>query len=152
MLIGPVILDHRMPGQNFLDILQNELPKQLKDVPLAARIATYFQYDGAPSHRLVMQHLSDTFPNWWIGRGSNITWAPRRPDLTPLNFCLWSWMKSEVYRRKVDTRNELLDRIMDAVARIQESQDALRRATHHVFTRVAKRIDADGEMFENLLY
>ena len=32
MLIGPVILDDRMTGQNYLDFLQNELPKQLEDV------------------------------------------------------------------------------------------------------------------------
>jgi hypothetical protein len=26
------------------------------------------------------------------------------PDLTPLDFCLWGWMKSEVYKIKVDAR------------------------------------------------
>ena len=57
-----------MTGQNCLDFLQNELPKQLEDVPLAAQNAMYFQHDGAPSHhtRHVMQHLNDTFPNWWM--------------------------------------------------------------------------------------
>ena len=62
MLIGPVILDDRMTGQNYLDFLQNDLPKQLEDVPLATRIAMYFQYDGASSHytRQVMQHRNDT--------------------------------------------------------------------------------------------
>ena len=29
MLIGPVVLDDRMTGQNYPDFLQNELPKQL---------------------------------------------------------------------------------------------------------------------------
>jgi len=47
---GPVILDDRMTGQNYLDLLQNELPKQLEGVPLATRIAMYFQHDRAPSH------------------------------------------------------------------------------------------------------
>ena len=42
MLIGPVILDDRMTGQNYLHFLQNELPKQLEDVPLATRIAISF--------------------------------------------------------------------------------------------------------------
>ena len=42
MLIGPVILDGRMTGQNYLDFLQNELPKQLEKVPLTTRIATHF--------------------------------------------------------------------------------------------------------------
>jgi len=29
MLIGPAILDDRLTGHNYLDFLQNELPKQL---------------------------------------------------------------------------------------------------------------------------
>jgi hypothetical protein len=33
------------------------------------------------------------------------------PDLNPLGFCLWGWMKNEVYKTKVDTRDELLARI-----------------------------------------
>jgi len=33
MLICPVILDDHMTRQNYLDFLQNELPKQLEDVP-----------------------------------------------------------------------------------------------------------------------
>jgi len=74
MLIGPVILDDSVTGQNYLDFLQNELPKQLEYVPLATRIAMYFQHDGAPSHytRHVMQHFNDTFSNRWIGHGSTI--------------------------------------------------------------------------------
>jgi len=53
-----------MRGQNYLDFLQNELPKQLEDVPFATRIAMYFQHDGAPSHytRHVMQHLMTLSP------------------------------------------------------------------------------------------
>jgi hypothetical protein len=58
-------------------------------------------------------------------------------------------MKREAYRRKADIWDELLDRIMDAIARIEERQDGLRRATRHVLTRVAKSIDADGGIFEN---
>ena len=42
--------DRAMTGQNYLDFLQNEVPKQLEDVPLATRIAMYFQHDGGPSH------------------------------------------------------------------------------------------------------
>jgi hypothetical protein len=53
-------------------------------------------------------------------------------------------MKSEVYRRKVDTH------ILDAISGIKERQDELRRATRHVLT-VTKIIDVDGGIFENLL-
>jgi len=148
---GPVILDDRMRGQNYIDFLQNELPKQLEDVPLATRIGMYFQHDGAPSQytRHVMLHLNDTFPNRWIDRGSTINWPPKSPDLTQLDFCLWGLLKSEVYRKKVDTRDELLVNILHVIACIKESQDALRQKTRHIFTRVAKCTDIDGGIFEH---
>ena len=87
-----------------------------------------------------------------IGRGSTINWPPRSPDLTPLDFCLWGLMKSEVYRKKVDTRDELLVNIQGVIACIKGRQDAIRRTTRHVLTRVAKCIDVDGGIFEHLLY
>jgi hypothetical protein len=61
-------------------------------------------------------------------------------------------MKSEVYRRKVDTQDELPDHIMDVFARIKESQEAFRRATRHVLTRIAKCTDVDSGIFENVSY
>ena len=51
----------------------------------------------------------------------------------------------------LDTRDELLVNIQDVIACIKERQDALRRTTRHVFTRVAKCIDVDGGIFEHLL-
>ena len=35
------------------------------------------------------------------------------PDITPFDFCLWGSMKSEVYKRKVDTPDQPLARILD---------------------------------------
>ena len=32
----------------------------------------------------------------------------KSPDLNALHFCLWSWSRSEFYKRTVDTRDELL--------------------------------------------
>ena len=56
-----------------------------------------------------------------------------------------------MYRKKVSTRDELLVNILDVIACIKERQDALRRTTRHVSTRVAKCIDVDGGIFEHLL-
>jgi hypothetical protein len=49
------------------------------------------------------------------------------------------------------TWSELLERVMDAVARMKEREDELRRATRHALTRVAKCIDVDDGIFENVL-
>jgi hypothetical protein len=73
------------------------------------------------------------------------------PDLTPLDFSLWRWMKSEVYKTKVDTRDELLARILYAAARINKFEDQLRRTTRDLRTRVAKCTEVDDGIFENLL-
>jgi hypothetical protein len=59
-------------------------------------------------------------------------------DLTPLHFCLWGWTKGNIYKRKVDTRYELLGRTLDAAVRIKKSVDQLRRTTpRDLRTRVA---------------
>ena len=61
------------------------------------------------------------------------------------DFCLWGWLKSEVYKEKVNTRDELVARIMNSAALIkQERQDDLRRATRTVAKRVEKYIEVYG--------
>ena len=68
------------------------------------------------------------------------------------NFCLWGWMKSEVCKEEVNTRDELVARTMNSAALIkQERQDDLRRATRTVAKRVEKCIEVDGGKFEHLL-
>ena len=62
-------------------------------------------------------------------------------------------MKSEVYKEKVNTRDELIARIMNSAALIkQERQNDLRRATRTVAKRVEKCIEFDGEIFKHLLW
>ena len=68
------------------------------------------------------------------------------------DFCLWGRMKSEVYKEKTNTRDELVARNMNSAAVIQkERQDDLRSATRAVVKRVEKCIEVDGGIFEHLL-
>jgi len=60
-------------------------------------------------------------------------------------------MKSEVYKTKVDTTDELLARILDAADRIKKREDQLRRTTRDLRTRVAKCTEVDGGICEHLL-
>jgi len=61
-------------------------------------------------------------------------------------------MKSEVYKEKVNTTEELFARIMKSAAIIkQERQDDLRRATRTVAKRAEECIEVDGGIFEHLL-
>ena len=68
------------------------------------------------------------------------------------DLCVWGWMKSEVYKEKVNARDELVAVIMNSAALLkQERQDNLRRATRTVAKRVEKCIEVDGGIFEHLL-
>ena len=61
-------------------------------------------------------------------------------------------MKREVYKEKVNTREEMVARIMNSAALIkQERQDDLRRATRTVAKRVEICIEVDGGIFERWL-
>ena len=62
-------------------------------------------------------------------------------------------MKSEICKEKVNTKDELVARIMNSAALIkQERQDDLRRATRAIAKRVEKFIEVDGGIFEHLLW
>ena len=57
-----------------------------------------------------------------------------------------------MYKEKVNTRDELVARIMNSAALIKEErQDDLRRATRTITKRVEKCTEVNGGMFEHLL-
>ena len=59
-------------------------------------------------------------------------------NLTPLYFCLWGGMKSEVNKIQLDTPDELLASIVDAAGSIKECADQLTRTAGDLRARVAK--------------
>jgi hypothetical protein len=61
-------------------------------------------------------------------------------------------MKSDVYKRKVVTRDELPARVLDATLRIKEREGQLRRSTRDIRTRVLDWTEFEGGVFENLLW
>ena len=62
------------------------------------------------------------------------------PDPTPLDFCLLCWMKSEVYKRRVDTGDKLTTRISDAAARTKKCEAQFRQTKCDLHTQVAKSL------------
>ena len=56
-------------------------------------------------------------------------------------------MKSEVYKEKVNTRDELVARIVNSALIKQERQDDLRRATRTIAKKVEKCIEVDDGIF-----
>ena len=66
-----------------------------------------------------------------------------------INMCI---MKSEVYRSKVDTQDELLARILDAAANTKNREYQLRRTTRHLHTRVTNCTEIDDGTVSNICF
>ena len=60
-------------------------------------------------------------------------------------------MKDIVYQVKVQTREALLERILDAAMTIRNKRVELRSATSTVHTRATHCVDVQGDIFENLM-
>ncbi|XP_076320494.1 uncharacterized protein LOC143230577 [Tachypleus tridentatus] len=69
----------------------------------------FFQQDGAPPHfhRDVRVYLDASMPDRWIGRRESVEFLARSPDLTPMDFFLWGFLKDKVYSTKRATIDEL---------------------------------------------
>jgi len=80
----------------------------------------WFQQDGATAHtaRKSMALLREMFPGQLISLRGDILWPARSPDLTPCDYFLWGYLKTEVFKHRPRTLQALKDAIRLEVARI----------------------------------
>ena len=146
-IIGPYFLPN-LNGVNYRHFLNTFITEYLENVPLNSFMTTWFQLDGCPSHYSIVSRewLDDHFPNRWIGRGGPVAWPPRSPDLTPLDFFIWGYLKSIVYAVPIHSLNQLKDRIKEACQQVNRQQCL--KATRSVRKRCQKCIEVLGRNFE----
>jgi hypothetical protein len=78
--------------------------------------------------------LNEKFPDACTGRGGPIPWPPRSPDLTPMDFFLWGYVKKSVCGEKIGDLQHLRDRIATAIATV--TPDIIQRAWHEIEYRL----------------
>ena len=143
-----------MNAQKYLDLLRNDVIPAIQASATAQNIPfgqMYFQQDGHPAHyaRVVTDYLHLTFPQRWIGRNGPILWPPRSPDLTPLDFFLWGYVKDKVFRTPPGTVQVLMDRITEVCANL--SPVIIERSLASFEARLFYCMEQDGHQFEHLL-
>ncbi|GFS62717.1 uncharacterized protein TNCV_3201711 [Trichonephila clavipes] len=113
----------------------------------------WFQHDGAPAHfsANVRSALDTAYPGRWIGRGGQINWPARSPDLSCLDIFLWGHMKSIVYASRVDSNEALVARIAVVADEIQEMLGVFANVPYSCRWRCEACIFAGGRFFQLFL-
>lgn len=120
-VIGPYFFEEVTPkglktcsitSQRYETMLNNYLIPQLQQRKAIGNIV--WMQDGAPPHvsNSVKQLLQQTFGDKVISRHFQFAWPPRSPDLTPMDFWLWGYLKSKVYIGAPKTLPDLKDSIV----------------------------------------
>lgn len=150
-LIGPYFYQGTLSGERYLNFLQNELPLLLENIPINERASMWWQQDGAPPHfaRQVTTYLDATFPARWIGRNGVIQWPPRSPDLTPLDFFLWGYLKEIVYVNQPRDVEDLQNKIIAACQTVTPAMITA-ACTRNLINRFEYCISENGNQFEHI--
>lgn len=156
-VVGPIFFEDNLNGDRYLQFLQDELipnlaiqfPNDLN--PLVPNADIWFQQDGAPPHyaQPVRNYLDQIFANRWIGRRGTIEWPARSPDLTPLDFFLWGYLKSKVYKTKPENIDILKDRIRSECELI--SPETIQNVRNEFYLRLGCCQEVNGQHFQHLL-
>lgn len=104
-VIGPYFFEGTVSADTYLTMLQDEVLPVISQWPGSNELV--WMHDGAPAHhaRTVKDFLNSTFHGRWIGRKRSPHYRcppPNSSDLTPCDFFWRSFIKSKVYRTKVD--------------------------------------------------
>ena len=106
----------------------------------------WWQQDGAPPHctNANMAYLDTQFQGRVISRKCRRgrRWPPRSPDLSPLDFFLWGYLKSKVYNPRPSTLDQLEQNIRDQVALLDPAM--VNRAILDIRSRAERCIANNG--------
>ena len=83
----------------------------------------------------------------WIGRDGPTPWPPRSPDLTPLDFFLWGYVKTQVFETEVQNIEQQKERISNAVASVIPAM--LTNTWSEIRKRLLKLRDNQGRHVEH---
>lgn len=149
-LIGPYFFDTNVNKEKYLSMLQEFLIPQLKQRRIYSK--SIFHQDGAPPHwgLNVRKFLNEQFPNRWWGRDGPINWSPRSPDLTPLDYFLWGYLRDQVFATPITNIDDLKSKITAEFVKINQS-NMLQRVVNSLQKRMELCMQNEGGIFENLL-
>ena len=154
-IIGPFWFEDEESG-NTVTVNQERYREMIKKFETALSTRSGLQaevqwlmQDGATPHtaNATMSALQESFGDRIISKKSTFQWAPRSPDLNPLDFYFWGYCKANVYRNKPNTVGMLKTEIENFIASIPT--EMCQRAIKNFEKRVEFCIQHQGGHFEH---
>jgi hypothetical protein len=111
-----------------------------------------FQQDDATAHtsRPSLGIVREMFPGHVVSLRGDIGWPPRSPDLIPVRFFLWSYLKAQVYQHRPQTLEALKEAITQEVAAIPP--EMTRRVMENYWERLNQCIDIEGRHLSDIIF
>jgi len=150
-IIGPFFIEGNINSQNYCNLLRNQVIPAIEDIVGDAFHNVWFQQDGAPAHFSLEARniLNNVFTDRWIGRRGTIEWPPRSPDLNPLDFFYWGYLKTKVYETRFENLEELREKIVNVSNSI--TPDFLTNVIDTFYVRLGYCQVVEGHQFEHLI-
>lgn len=145
------MLESTLTGERYAELLRNTIEEFLDDLNLADRAQVIFQQDSAPPHnsQAVAGLLTQLFHDRWISTRGPVLWPPRSPDLTPLDFYFWGFLKNEIYKNRYENTNDLQESISNIINNIDGRTILI--AVRMVYKRAQKCVEENGNVFEHMI-
>ena len=158
-IIGPFFFEDddgnsvTVTGNRYRGMITNFLWPALEKMEDDGIDEMWFQQDGATCHtsRETITLLREKFPERLISlHGGDQEWPSRSCDLTPCNFFLWGYVKSQVYVNKPQTIAELkreIQRLIDEIYR-----DVCKRVIINFNNRMTACRESEGEHMLDIIF
>ena len=156
-IIGPYFFDGTVNGRKYLDMLETFVFPSITNAYQADHgndglFNVWWFQDGAPAHRLrdVRNRLVNTFGNRLVALGTAVEWPARSPDLTPLDFFLWGYLKSKVYATPPQNIAELRRRITEEINLLRHNPQFVINSIREMRRRTTFCIQQNGHHVEGV--
>ena len=150
-IISPVIMEENMNSERYLAMISNIVVPQLlanvryQENKNGSITRVWWFKDKAPCHwaRIVHDRLQILFRERIVGIGHYREFPACSPDLTPLDFYVWGFVKSKVNLTLPGSLDELERIIRNEVQALRRSR-VPHRAVAAMWTKAERCLDVGG--------
>ena len=117
VVLGPHFAERNLDTREHLRIIRYNVVQRDFRIHNVDRNVMWWQQDGAPSHTgsATIRYLRGQFPDRLMSKRGDWPWPPRSPDLTVCDFCLWGYLKHQIWNVPTQQKPSNLGELRQAI-------------------------------------